>query len=161
MGARDERRSVGVEHLALPVAVVRTHILRALAGDHDPAPVRWRDGEAAVVAHVDEAEVDLGDGWLAVDLPMACDQLPRQAVRAVFRLGAPGEGDGAAAAFTLDPSTPAVIAARWGTVLRDRIWDALLDVFEAAAIAARPEAPGTVVGFACTDDTLIVEVDLP
>jgi len=156
-----DRGSVGVEQLALPVAAVRAHVLRALAGVEPPVAVRWRDGDAAVVVHADQAEVHLGDGWLAVDVPMACDQAARQLVHAVFHLGAVGAGDGAGAAFALDPSTAPTIAGRWGTALRDRIWDAVLDVLEAAALAAAPGGGGRVVGFACTEDALVVEVDAP
>jgi hypothetical protein len=140
--------------LAVAEGIVRAHVVRCLAGG-DPAAVRWRDGDAAVVVHADEAVVDLAGGWLALGVPMTTDQTGKQVVHAVLRLGGPGDGDGASAAFTLGPATPPLLAARWGGALRDRLWDALLDLLEAAVEAA---GGGRVVGFAATNDALVVEV---
>lgn len=133
---------------------MRDHVRRELGGGQ-AAAVRWRDGDATVVVHADEAAVDLADGWLVVDVPMTSDQTGKRVVHAVLRLGAPGEGDGTAAAFSLGPATPPLIAARWGAALRDRLWDAVLDLLEAAVVAA---GGGRVVGFAASDTALVVEV---
>ncbi|MBE7451450.1 MAG: hypothetical protein HS111_21895 [Kofleriaceae bacterium] len=100
----------------------------------------------------------LGEGWLAVEVPVMCDQAGRQPLRAVLHLGAPGDGDGAAAAFALDPGAPAVVAARWRAAFRDRLWGAVLDVLE-CAVAATPGG-ARVVGFACTERGIDVEVEL-
>lgn len=142
---------------ALPVGDVTGHIASTLAGG-PPCEVRWRDGDAALLVDVAALEVALGDGWLAVEVPVTCDQAGRQPLRAVLHLGAPGDGDGAAAAFALDPGAPAVVAARWRAALRDRLWGAVLDVLE-CAVAATPGG-ARVVGFACTERGIDVEVEL-
>lgn len=128
---------------ALPVGDVTGHIASTLAGG-PPCEVRWRDGDAALLVDVAALEVALGDGWLAVEVPVTCDQAGRQPLRAVLHLGAPG--------------AVAVVAARWRAALRDRLWGAVLDVLE-CAVAATPGG-ARVVGFACTERGIDVEVEL-
>jgi hypothetical protein len=136
--------------------------LRGAGGSPIPRVV-WQRNEQRVVIHLDSLALRALDGWLVAGLDLQTDPTGRQTLQVVYHLGKDGEGDGLAAATTLNTATVAAaqLAERWGDDLHRVLWDAVLDAIEAALGRAGQQHPGeplTLQGYGCANNQIFVDV---
>jgi hypothetical protein len=134
------------------------------AGVGRPLPqVAWRRDQQQVLLHLDSLVLRALDGWLVAGLDMQTDPTGRQTLQLIYHLGKDNQGDGLAAAATINTATVAAaqLAERWGADLHRVLWDAILDTLEAAIYHAGQQRPGqalTLQGYGCTNDQMFVDV---
>jgi hypothetical protein len=117
--------------------------------------VIWQDGANRVIVSV--------DGWVVCNLDLQSDATGRQTLQFVFFLGKSADGDGLHAAATMNLSTPqaAQLGDVWGASLQRVLWDAVLDVVEAAVAQVATQKSGqalTLQGFSCSADAIHVAI---
>lgn len=105
---------------------------RELAGER-PAIVWEHEGDAVLV-HLAALTVELSAGIVTVSVPLETDQTGRGIVRCSFAIGHAGEGGEMFAVTGELPSGESVLVARWGRLLRDAIWSALVALVEAPTV---------------------------
>jgi hypothetical protein len=117
-----------------------------LPGAKLPPTVLWEEGQDALLVDVGATTVQLGDGVIAVTLPVRCDQLPDlrpQPVTVRFAVGTAERPTGLFAATSSHPLGPAVVVGRWGEALTALAWSALLDAVRGIARRAGRDLDGT------------------
>lgn len=111
-----------------------------------PAAVLWQEGPDALLVEVGAIEVRVGDGVIAVAIPVRCDQLPRgrDLVQVDLVFGTPARPAGLLAAAT-EPRGPRVVVRRWSDALTALAWQAVLDTIGGVAAAAGVDRDGTAL----------------
>lgn len=123
-------------------------------------PVVWHQDGSELLVDLASVRCRLVPGWLVASLVLGTDQTGRAEVKVIMALGRADRGDGPEAGVTLDPSAPELIARRWGPSLVDAVWNAVLDVLEAAAAQAGSLSglPITVTGFFADEGELVAQL---
>ena len=92
------------------------------------APVIWVDKGDEVVVHLETTNVRMLNGTLLVSVDLETDQTGRSPLVVVLAMGATGD-PAALVAVTDDlPQGNGQLAARWGRVLQEAVWAALLQL---------------------------------
>jgi hypothetical protein len=106
------------------------------------ASVVWVDQGDAVLVHLDNVAVRFVGQTVLVSIDLESDQTGRTSMVTAFALGADAAtGAGLVAVTEEYPRGNALLAARWGSVVRNAAWSALLQVANDHA-AERSLAPG-------------------
>ena len=111
-------------------------IIRALAGGANPdasertriKTVLWRDLDDEVLVHLDSVVVRFVARYAIVSVDLETEQTGRASLIVTLAFGAPEDAAGLVAATDALPRGNPVLAARWGRVLQEIVWTALLDV---------------------------------
>jgi hypothetical protein len=91
-----------------------------------PAKVVWTDAGDDVLVHLDSAQVRVLDRMLYVSVDLECDQTGRSPLICAFALGNAEDPSGLLAVTDELPRGHGLLASRWGQILQDAIWGALL-----------------------------------
>ena len=123
--------------------------LTPIAGSGAPAPVIWVDGGDEVLVHLESVQTTmLAAGVLLVSVDLETDQTGRTPL--IVRLALPVTGQAAGLVATTDafPAGNGALAARWGAVLQDAVWSALLGLAQdhAAQTGLAPRGIGVSAG---------------
>lgn len=126
-----------------------------------PEMVLWQEGADALLVQVARCRVELGEGEVAVTIPVRCDQLPDffGLVRVLFAVGTAKRPTGLLAATSSRPEGPPIVVQRWGEALTALAWQALLDLARGVAVHAGRDGDGAglvPVALAASPDGLIV-----
>lgn len=125
--------------------------LRHRLGGGHPCAV-WSDCGDEVVVHAAGTTVRVHDTGLAVTVPLECVEAGRGDVDVLLALAGPGERASLLAATEELPTGAPLLVGRWGTILQDAVWSALL------ALAA-DVAPVAVTGLVIADGGLAVTTE--
>ena len=124
-------------------------VAAALANELAPAagggPVVWASQGSEVVVYLDSVDVRVGPGRLRASVDLASDDTGRVSQPVELALAYPGEPPNFAATTELTPAGDPIIAGRWGRVIQNAVWSAVLEL-------AGPDA----LGVAADQGTLIV-----
>lgn len=126
-----------------------------------PEAVLWQEGADELLVLVGRCQVELGEGEVAVTIPVRCDQLPDffGQVRVLFAVGSATRPTGLLAATSSKPEGPPIVVQRWGEALTALAWQALLDVARGVAVHAGRDADGAglvPVALVASPDGLVV-----
>lgn len=111
-----------------------------------PLKIVWVDAGSDVLVHLDSVKTKLGDGTLLVSVDLESDQTGRASVVVVFALGRAGDPAGLLAVTDETPRGRGILVARWGAIVKNAVWAALLGLVSDFA-AERNQAPS---GFAAS-----------
>jgi hypothetical protein len=123
------------------------------AGEAPVAGVNWVDGDRELYVAVDQVDVELAPGAVAVTIPVRCDQTGATEVDVSFAVGLPDRPLGLVVATEDRPRGPAAIIDVWGEALVARAWQCLLDVAAGVSAASGSDSAGTpLIGSALHSD---------
>jgi hypothetical protein len=91
-----------------------------------PAKVVWTDAGDEVLVHLDSTKTRILDRLLYVSVDLECDQTGRSPLVCAFALGNADDPSGLLAVTDELPRGHGLLASRWGGILQDAIWGALL-----------------------------------
>lgn len=121
--------------------------------------VVWTEGDSELLVSIDGVETEIGDGLVAVTIPVTCDETGQTKVTVPFAVGRDGFPAGTYASTFRRPIGPELIVDVWGDALVAFGWQILLTLFiQVAGVAGKDErgnrlVPGSVVA---TSDGLAV-----
>jgi hypothetical protein len=120
-----------------------------IAAGAAPLPVIWVDGGDEVLVHLESVQAKMVDGGvLLVSVDLETDQTGRTPL--IVRLALPVSGQAAGLVATTDavPTGNGLLAARWGTVLQNAVWAALLGLAQdhATQSGLAPRGIGVTAG---------------
>ncbi|MDM0043055.1 hypothetical protein QTH91_01040 [Variovorax dokdonensis] len=98
------------------------------AGFAAPPPVVWVDGADEVLVHLPDVRVALRDRLIAVSVDLECDQTGRETLVMPFAVGGARDPAGLIAATESLPRGDGLLVGRWGRIVQDAVWAALLGV---------------------------------
>src|SRR5438874_1110128 len=99
---------------------------RSLANETDEESVVWVDADSTVLVQAAKAQVVLRPGLALVELPMSTDQTGTVSLVIPLRVGSSGADATLLAVTEGLPRGNPKLAARWGTVAQDAVWQGLL-----------------------------------
>jgi hypothetical protein len=119
----------------------RALIQRALAGGTQiersggerQRTVLWRDFGDETLVHLDSVVVRMIKRFVLVSVDLETEQTGRAALIVTLAFGSTQDGAGLIAATDEAPRGHPLLAARWGRVLQETVWSALLDLARAHA----------------------------
>jgi hypothetical protein len=134
-----------------------------LRGGAASTDVVWQNGSRRLLIHTGSVAVRSVEGWLLVNLDVESDQTKRCTLQFVFYMGKRDEGNGVAAAATINAATASAtqLADGWGNDLQRVLWDGVLDGVEAcvASVAAQSGSQALMLqGFFSDSKSMIVSV---
>jgi hypothetical protein len=97
-----------------------------VSGGGPPAQVIWVDAGDEVLVHLDSTRVSILDRLLLVSVDLETDQTGRSPLVCTFALGGANDPAGLVAVAEDLPRGNPVLAARWGLLLQNAVWAALL-----------------------------------
>lgn len=100
------------------------------SGFRAPLPVVWVDGADEVLVHLPSVRVALRDKLVAVSVDLECDQTGRETLVMPFVVGGLRDPAGLIAATESLPRGDGLLVGRWGRILQDAVWSALLAVVQ-------------------------------
>ncbi len=130
------------------------------AGADDRGQVLWRSAGSDLLLLTADLRVQLGDGLIALSLPLRCDQTGDSAVHASFAVGSPQRPAGLLSTTEERPRGPAVVVDIWGERLLALMWQALVGLMESlAAESGRDEdgAPLLPAALSANADGVLVQ----
>jgi hypothetical protein len=92
------------------------------------ARVVWVDRGDEVLVHLDAVHAQIVKDVLLVAVDLECDQTGRPPLVVALALAGAGDAAGLIAATDDLPHGNGALAARWGALLTDAVWSALLDL---------------------------------
>ncbi len=122
--------------------------LRRAAGLVHPGGQRellWSEGDNQLVVSIADVQVALGQGQVALTIPVRCDQTGPSRVQVLFVCGSPDQPAGLYAAAQRRPSGPAAIVNTWGDALVAFAWEALLGMVTGLCAATGKDQRGNVM----------------
>ena len=102
----------------------------AAAGHTTIGPVVWEDGESEIVMHLDKIRTALKPGFIIFETTLETDQSGSVNLVIPFRVGKSIKEASLIITTENLPRGSRQIAARWGTIVQDNIWFALLEAGE-------------------------------
>jgi hypothetical protein len=105
--------------------------------------VTWVDGDRELYVAVEQVDVKLAPGAIAVTIPVRCDQAGATEVDVSFAIGLPDRPLGLVAATEDRPRGPDVVVDVWGDALIALAWQCLLDVASGVSAASGSDTAGT------------------
>lgn len=135
------QRSGFVHRDTLDEGGLRALMQRALAGNADPGPasaardrtVVWDDSGDQALVHLDSIVVKFLPNSLVVSVDLETEQTGRAPLIVVLAFGTDRDPAGLVATTDALARGNAMLAARWGRVLQETIWAALIGVARAHA----------------------------
>jgi hypothetical protein len=140
-----------------PAAAVAAGIDRFARSSRQP--VKWREGDCELVIFPFGVSVRMGDGVIAVSIPVFSDQTDTSVVHVSFVVGDPKRPAGLVAATDSRPTGPAAIVGTWGDALVAFAWHVVIEVATTIAGEAGRDVDGSrlvPVAIAASTDGLFV-----
>ena len=132
-------------------------VRRELAADEDSSQtVVWTDGDAEVVLYPERLRAALRPGLVLLEARLAADQTGAQPAPLTVPFSV-GKGIPDAALFAVTEEVPRgdpLLAARWGTLVQDALWLAILRTGESRRPPAATRTPPTLLGLYAESDAL-------
>lgn len=100
------------------------------SGFASPPAVVWIDRGDEVLVHLPDLRVALRDKLIAVSLDLETDQTGRKTLLMPFAVGGIRDQAGLLAATEELPRGDGLLVARWGRIVQDAVWGALLQVVD-------------------------------
>ncbi|MCP4424814.1 MAG: hypothetical protein GY803_10000 [Chloroflexi bacterium] len=126
-----------------------------LASPDDPkSPVIWSDGDSEIVVHPAELRALLRPGLVLIELPLSTDQSGKDKLVTAFSVGKTAETATLVALTESVPRGNAILASRWGYVVQEVLWQALLAIGQKRIEAMPDVANMTVSGLFTADGAL-------
>jgi hypothetical protein len=122
-------------------------------------PVKWREGERELLVFPGDVSVRLGDGVIAIAIPVFSDQTDKAMVHVTFVVGDPKRPAGLVAATDARPTGPAAIVDAWGDALVAFAWHIVIEVATTIAGEAGRDVDGSrlvPIAIAASPDGLFV-----
>lgn len=91
-------------------------------------PVVWSDGGDEVLVHPASVRCLIRKDLLLVSVDLECDQTGRQTLVVPLAVGRARDQAGLVAVTDELPRGHDLLAGRWGVILQDAVWNALLDI---------------------------------
>lgn len=98
------------------------------AGAAAGGPLVWSHGDSEAVFHADELRLSLRPGLVLVEVTLETDQTGRAALVVPFGVGRSASDATLQAVTEGVPRGDALLAARWGQIVQDELWEGLLNV---------------------------------
>jgi hypothetical protein len=117
--------TLGVRLMGTPADGSRAKPSTALAAT---APVIWVDKGDEVLVHLESAQVRMLNGTLLVSVDLETDQTGRSPLVVALAMGAANDPAGLVAVTDDLPQGNGQLASRWGRVLQDAVWGALIQL---------------------------------
>ncbi|HEX5354828.1 MAG TPA: hypothetical protein VFW93_01325 [Aquabacterium sp.] len=95
-----------------------------------PPAVVWTDAGDDILLHLSSLRVVLRSGLIVVSLDLACDQTGREALVMPFSVAASRDQAGLLAVTEELPRGQGLLVGRWGKLLQDAVWAALLSIVQ-------------------------------
>jgi hypothetical protein len=105
--------------------------------------VTWVDGDRELYVAVEQVDVKLAAGAVAVTIPVRCDQTGATEVDVTFAIGLPDRPLGLVVATEDRPRGPAAVVDVWSNALIALAWQCLLDVASGVSAASGSDTAGT------------------
>lgn len=113
------------------------------AGKAPVAGVTWVDGDRELYVGVNQVDVKIAPGAVAVTIPVLCDQTGATMVDVSFAVGLPDRPLGLVVATEDRPRGPDAVVDVWGDALIALAWQCLLDVAAGVSAASGSDSAGT------------------
>lgn len=97
-------------------------------------PLIWVDHGDEVLVHLDAMQIQMQEGLLLVSVDMETDQTGRTPLIVSIAVGKTNDGAGLIGVTDEYPRGNGLLAARWGTVLQDAVWNSLMSLAKDAAM---------------------------
>ena len=133
--------------LSAPINIVAA--AGSAAGASAPAAVIWVDGGDEVLVHLESVQTKMiGGGLLLVSVDLETDQTGRTPLIVRLALAPSDQAAGLVAITDALPTGNGVLAARWGSVLQNAVWAALLGLAQdhATQSGLAPRTIGVTAG---------------
>jgi hypothetical protein len=132
-------------------------LIEQLATDRQSQKVLvWADGDSEVAVFPAELKLALRPGLLLIELPMAADQTGRAPLLFAFQVGTE-PADATLLAVTEDlPRGDATLAARWGRIGQEILWEALLRAGAARGGEARANVSVQLAGLYVPSEKTVI-----
>ena len=141
--------------ISLTIAILTDALRHQLVAPDDPkGPVIWIDGDSEIVVHPAELRVMLHSGLVIIELPLSTDQTGKGKLVTAFSVGKTADDATLVALTESVPRGNSVLASRWGYVVQETLWQALLTVGQKRIEAIPDAATMTVSGIFTSEDTL-------
>lgn len=112
------------------------------AGQAPVTGVTWVDGDRELYVAIDQVDVKLAPGAVAVTIPVRCDQTGETSADVSFAVGLPDRPLGLVVATEDRPRGPAAVVDVWGDALIALAWQCLLDVAAGISAASGSDSAG-------------------
>ena len=113
-------------------------------------PVVWEDGESEIIMHLDKIRTALKPGFIIFEITLEADQSGIVNLVIPFRVGKSIKEASLIITTENLPRGNSHVAARWGTIVQDNIWFALLEAGEGLKNKKYSMLPMELSGI-CTD----------
>jgi|GEM_PF-2358810 len=123
---------------------LRRALVRQLSGSAADALV-WVDGDSEVVLYPDKTQLILRPGWLLIQLQFASDQTGNAPLTIPLAIGDSPATASVAAVTEETARGDALLAARWGSIAQEIVWDAVLRAGQ-TVLDARAKSPLVLAG---------------
>jgi hypothetical protein len=120
----------------------------AASASQTVGPVIWVDHGDEVLVHLEAMRIQMQDGLILVSVDLQTDQTGRTPLIISIALGKPNDSAGLLGVTDEYPRGNGILAARWGTVLQEAVWAALLSLAKDHAMQTgqAPRAIGVTTG---------------
>lgn len=95
-----------------------------------PPAVVWTDAGDDILLHLSSLRVVLRSGLMVVSLDLECDQTGREALVMPFSVAASRDQAGLVAVTEELPRGHGLLVGRWGKLIQDAVWSALLTIVQ-------------------------------
>jgi hypothetical protein len=128
--------------ISIPAEELAVDVRTRLAGGHDAQAVVWAERGSEAIVHLDSLELALHDGGLTVDIDLETLETGRAALHVILALAASNERPNLVAVTGRRSRGDPVLAARWGRVLEDAVWAAVVAIADERAGDGAPFLAG-------------------
>src|SRR5262249_16552416 len=105
-----------------------------LASAAPSGPVIWVDHGDEVLVHLESMQIEMQEGLILVSVDMETDQTGRKPLIGSIAVGKTNDGAGLIGTTDEYPRGNGLLAARWGAVLQDAVWNSLMSLAKDAAM---------------------------
>jgi hypothetical protein len=122
-----------MDEVAMAVAIARRLAPPAslpTKGFGFPAAIVWTDAGDDICLYLDSLRVVLRSGLIVVAIDLECDQTGREALVMPFSVAASRDQAGLLAVTESLPRGNGLLVGRWGRLVQDAVWSALLRIVQ-------------------------------
>ena len=141
---------------------LREFIIEQLTpADTEPGPAIWQDGESEAIFHIDKLRVSIKNSYIIFDTQLETDQFGIGNLVVPFRIG--NTIQQATLTITTEslPRGNPSIASRWGTIVQEQLWFALLNAGEFFCVKNIESTDLQLSGLYCEGDNLVYVFSKP
>lgn len=141
---------------------LRKFIIEQLTpADTEPGPIIWQEGESEAIFHIDKLRVSIKNSYIIFDTQLETDQSGIGNLVVPFRIG--NTVQQATLTITTEslPRGNPSIASRWGTIVQEQLWFALLNAGETFREKNLKSAELQLSGLYCEGDNLVYVFSKP